>query len=101
VTDSYYPASEFLKAVIAEQVPLDGSVEGQANLQLLIAMTSDADTSNRDWATMLLSQEDIDTPDVRAALMNAAEDKETIVRSEAILGIAQRDTRLALPLVLR
>ncbi len=57
----------------------------------------DDDLANRDWATMLLSQQDIDTPQVREALLNAIVDKEEIVRAEALLGLAQRDTKLALP----
>jgi HEAT repeat protein len=99
MSERYEPASIFLKAVIAEQVSLHGSDEAEANLRRLIAMTTDSDTSNRDWATLLLSQADIDTPEVRAALLRAAGDRDPIVRSEAMLGLAQRDTKLALPLV--
>jgi hypothetical protein len=101
MSERYEPASDFLKAVIAENVPLSDGEEAAANLRLLIAMTRDADTSNRDWATLLLSQTEIDIPEVRAALLNAAEDTVEIVRAEAILGLAQRDTKLALPLLLR
>ncbi|WP_426263774.1 lyase [Sphingomonas sp. PWP1-2] len=63
-------------------------------------MTRDEDRSNRDWATMLLSQEDANTPSVREALLSAAVDDDDAVRAEALLGIARRDVRLALPFVL-
>lgn len=69
-------------------------------MQLLIAMTRDEDRSNRDWATMLLSQTEADTPEVRAALLVAANDEYDIVRAEALLGLSTRDAGLALPLVI-
>ena len=64
-------------------------------------MTRDKDPANRDWATLLLAQEDIDTSQVRDALLRAAEDEHECVRAEAILGLAQRDKALALPLLQR
>ena len=64
-------------------------------------MTRDKDLANRDWATLLLAQEEIDTPEVRDALLRAAEDEHECVRAEAILGLAQRDKSLALPLLQR
>jgi HEAT repeat protein len=97
MSEDYYPASDFLKAIIGEDVALKGSAFADENLQRLIGMTRDDDPTNRDWATMLLSQQDIDTPKVREALLRAVTDKEEIVRAEALLGLAQRDTRLALP----
>lgn len=98
--DRYEPASDFLKAIIAEEVPLSDSPMAEANMQHLIAMTRDPDRSNRDWATMLLAQVEADTPEIRAALFAAADDEYDVVRAEALLGIAQRDARLALPLAL-
>ncbi|MES2698561.1 MAG: HEAT repeat domain-containing protein [Pseudomonadota bacterium] len=95
--DRYEPSSDFLKAVIANEPPLCGSDFAEANLQRLIQLTCDADTSNRDWATMLLAQQQADSPDVRAALMLAASDEDEAVRAEAILGLAQRDKAAALP----
>lgn len=97
MTELYRPASDFLEAVAAEQVPLFGSDFADANLQRLIAMTRDADRSNRDWATFLLSQQDVDTQQVRDALTVSAQDEDDVVRAEAILGLAQRDKALALP----
>lgn len=99
MNDHYEPASDFLKAVISDDVPLSGSAFGVANFRRLIAMTADADRSNRDWATLLLSQQDSDTVDVRRALLRAAQDEDENVRAEAILGLAQRDRAIALPLI--
>jgi hypothetical protein len=97
--ERYEPPSDFLKAVIAEDAPLSGSRFGEANFQLLIDMTTDADRANRDWAVMLLSQQERDTPQVRDALLRAARDEDEDVRAEAILGLAMIDRALALPLV--
>jgi hypothetical protein len=99
VTDDYMPPSDFLQSVIAEVVPLSGSEFGDANLRLLIKMTRDPDRANRDWATMLLSQQEVDTTAVRSALIAAAGDEYDAVRAEAALGLAQRDPRIALPFV--
>src|SRR3546814_19431412 len=62
-------------------------------------MTRDGDAVNRDWATLLLAQQNADTPEVRAALLRAAEDESDTVRAEAVLGVPQRDKALALPLL--
>ncbi|MBA2636525.1 MAG: HEAT repeat domain-containing protein, partial [Sphingomonas sp.] len=67
----------------------------------LIALTRDEHSANRDWATLLLAQQDTDTAEVREALLGAAEDENEYVRAEAILGLAQRDKALALPLLQR
>jgi hypothetical protein len=99
MAERYRPASDFLNAVIDDCAPLSGSIFGEANLRLLIAMTGDDDLSNRDWATFLLAQEDFDTAEVRAALLRAACDEDPNVSAEAILGIARRDRDLALPFI--
>jgi hypothetical protein len=101
MTDAYEPTSDFLKAVAAEDIPLTGHETADLNLRHLIAMMRDEDRSNRDWATMLLSQQPIDTDDVRTALLIAARDEDDVVRAEAILGLAQRDRDLALPFARR
>lgn len=46
MSDRYEPASDFLKAIIAEEVPLSGSWMADKNMKQLIAMVSDADRSN-------------------------------------------------------
>ena len=101
MTDRYEPDSDFLKAVVAEEVPLSGSDFADVNMRQLIAMTRDDDPSNRDWATMLLASEGADTPEIREALLSAANDENDVVRAEALVGIARRDRDLALPLVLK
>ncbi|SFJ18295.1 hypothetical protein SAMN05216304_105176 [Bosea sp. OK403] len=99
--DGYVPASDFLVKAANGEVPLTGTEFAEQNLRLLIGYTSDADTSNRDWATLLLAGLEIDTPTVREALLKATQDCDASVRAEALLGLAERDSVLALPLVLR
>lgn len=70
-------------------------------MERLIALTQDADLSNRDWATMLLASEDADSPEIRAALLTAANDENDVVRAEALVGVAKRDRQLALPLAVK
>lgn len=82
-------------------MPLKGTEFAQQNLRLLIGYMRDTDTSNRDWATLLLAGQDIDTAEVREALLAATRGENASVRAEALLGLAERDTVLALPLVER
>jgi hypothetical protein len=93
MADAYLPPSKFLQAVIEDEALL----EDEANLGRLMDMTRDAHPENRDWAALLLAQQDMDTPEVRAALLRAAKDENAVVRAEAILGLAKRDRLLALP----
>jgi HEAT repeat protein len=95
----YEPASEFLRAVCAGEVRLSGGAFALANLRRLIKMTRDEDRSNREWATFLLTQQEIDTPAVRDALIRGAADDDFVVRAEAVLDLAKRDPALALPRV--
>jgi HEAT repeat protein len=99
MSERYEPTSDFLCAIINEDVPLSGSKMAEENLRRLIEMTRDEDQSNRDWATFLLAQEEPDTPAVRDALIRATADDDAMVRAEAMLGLAMRDPLLALPLV--
>jgi HEAT repeat protein len=101
MTERYEPPSDFLKRLIEDDAPLLGGEHAEANLRHLIGMTTDANPANRDWATLLLAQQDIDSTDVREALLRAAEDENEYVRAEAILGLAQRDKAVALPLLQR
>lgn len=96
----YEPPSDFLKALINDEAPLVGE-HGQANLCRLIEMTADREVANRDWATLLLAQQEIDTPVVRDALLSAADDENEHVRAEAILGLARRQKSAALPFLRR
>jgi HEAT repeats len=97
----YVPKSDFIWMAANDEIPLTGGDAADQNLRLLIAFTSDLDVSNRDWATMTLAMQEIDTPDVREALLTATEDDDDGVRAEALLGLAQRDKQVALPLVER
>lgn len=99
--EPYVPKSDFIWMAANDEIPLTGSGAADQNLRLLIGFTRDADVSNRDWATMTLAMQEIDTPEVREALLVAAEDDDAAVRAEALVGLAQRDKELALPLVQR
>ena len=97
--DLYVPPSAFLQSLIEDDAPL-ARADADA-LGRLIALMRDEHPANRDWATLLLAQQDLDTGEIREALLAAAEDENEYVRAEAILGLAQRDKALALPLVQR
>jgi len=99
MSDPYLPPSPFLHEVINENIPFGERDIGKVNLKRLMAMTCDHDTANRDWATLLLAQLQLDRPDVRKALLIAATDENACVRGEAILGLAQIDRLAALPLL--
>jgi hypothetical protein len=99
MAERYQPQSEFLRAVVAEQCRLSGDEFADANLRLLIEMMRDQDPSNRDWATFLLAQQDLDGSEIRDALLEATSDSFENVRAEAIWGLARRDPELALPFV--
>jgi FAD/FMN-containing dehydrogenase len=98
MNERYEPPSHFLRSIIRDEVPFIGPF-GEGNVARLIAMTRDAHPANRDWATLLLSQLERDTQEVRDALLAAADDEHDYVRGEAILGLAQRAPSLALPLI--
>ncbi|WP_334182489.1 HEAT repeat domain-containing protein [Novosphingobium sp.] len=101
MSERYLPPSDFLRAIIDDTVPFGEHDFGQTNLVRLMEMTRDLDPANRDWATMLLSQLELDRSDVRETLIGATSDKEPAVRAEALLGIAMLDRAAALPLVKR
>ena len=63
--EPYLPQSDFIWMAANDEVPLTGSDAAEQNLRLLIAFTRDPDVSNRDWATMTLAMQEIDTPEVR------------------------------------
>lgn len=98
--DRYEPPSDFLNSLAQSSEGLDGQPNEDTVRRLLLLMQDDHD-ANRDWATFLLAQSELDTPEVRNALVAASDDEHPIVRAEAIWGLAQRDNTVALPLVLR
>ena len=95
----YEPSSEFLKSLVERREPLGDDPPDRQALARLIGMTRHEDAINRDWATFLLRQQGIDTPEVRRALLAAARDNDPNVRAEAILGLAELDPAIALPFV--
>ena len=101
MTGGYEPTSNFLALVLNDDAPLTGSEQAEANLRRVIALTTDEDDSNRDWATFILGNSDVDTPVIRAALTARADDPIERVRAEAIRGLARKDRLLALPFVQR
>lgn len=96
MTDRYLPASEFLNWILNDEVVLDESVFGHQNLERLLAMVDDPDRSNRDWATFLIAGLPYDSPEIRQALLRAADDHDPNTRDEAIVGLARRDRSAAI-----
>ncbi|MGK6324631.1 HEAT repeat domain-containing protein [Sphingomonas sp. DT-51] len=99
--EQYGPSSAFLTWVINEDAPLTGSEYAAENLSKVIALMTDKDTSNRDWAAFIIANLKLDTPVVRAALTICADDPDENVRAEAIRGLARIDAVAALPYIQR
>lgn len=96
----YLPPSAFLQALIDEDEPvLTGSAEADARAAELIALTEDADSANRDWALLMLSQSELETPEALAALVRGMDDEHHEAALEATIGVAMRVPALALPRV--
>lgn len=78
-----------------------GTREEATARDTLIALSRDADTDTRDWATFGLgSLSDVDNPAIREALATRLSDPDDEVRNEAILGLAVRGDRRAVPAIL-
>lgn len=97
--ERYLPASDFLNCVAHGEVIFDESRFGRHNLNRLLALVTDADRSNRDWATFLISGLRMDTPKIRDVLLLAAQDADKDTRDEAIVGLARRDREAAKSLI--
>ncbi len=95
------PSSDFLAVVLNGEAPLCGNRLADANLQKVIELATDKDRSNRDWASFILGNFDCESPEIRAALLRAAEDRDARVRAEAIRGLARKYPDIALPLIER
>jgi hypothetical protein len=75
--------------------------EDDTAVQTLITLSSDSDEDVRNWATFGLARQiDMDTPEIRAALLRRVDDEDSEVRAEALLGLAYRgDDRVVHPLI--
>jgi len=73
--------------------------EDDLAIQTKIEMSADEDELVRDWATCGLGRIEVDTPDIRAALLARVVDADEITRGEALVGLARRkDQRVIQPL---
>lgn len=97
--DLYVPASDFLNLLRLEEITLEETPFGNANLVQLIRLTRDDDASNRDWAVFLSSESERDEESVRGALRTALNDSNEDVRAEALVGLAKRVPAEAEPIV--
>lgn len=68
-----------------------GGVEEPAAVATLLKLSDDPDADVRDWATFGLgSMTELDTPQLRQALLARTEDSDEETRGEAIVGLARR-----------
>lgn len=75
---------------------LCGVKNGDA-IAMLVTLTNDSDAAVRDWATFGLgSQSNVDSEEVRAALVERSRDDDDDVRYEAVIGLGRRCDRRAL-----
>ena len=98
-TEEYRPSSPLLQRLIDEEPELSGSAEADGLAAELIALTKDGDSSNRDWALMILAQSELETPEALAALVAGLDDEEHEAALEALIGVAIRAPEIALPRV--
>lgn len=87
---------------VAVQLPwLADDVPGPGLLSAAIDLTADPDTDVRDWACFALGQawREVDTAEVREALVARLDDIDVDTRHEALAGLAFRQDLRALPYV--
>jgi HEAT repeat protein len=69
-------------------------------VQALIRLARDLDRDVRNWATFGIAQQtDLDSPELREALLARATDDDPEIRGEALIGLARRGDARALSLV--
>jgi HEAT repeat protein len=74
--------------------------EDELAVKTKIEMSSDENDLVRDWATCGLGGIDVDTAEIRAALLARLADEDEITRGEALVGLARRkDQRVVEPLI--
>lgn len=74
--------------------------EDELAIKTKIDMSFDEDELVRDWATFGLGRIDVDTPEIRAALLARIADADETTRGEALVGLARRrDQRAIEPLI--
>lgn len=79
-----------------------GGYETMRAIEMLIELSRDPEEKVRDWATFGLgTQCDLDTPEIRAALVERLDDEDEDTRAEAIFGLAKRKDRRAVDAVLK
>jgi HEAT repeat protein len=63
-------------------------------IECLISLSRDADSYVRDWATFALgTQTELNTPEIREALVDRLDDLDDDARGEALVGLARRNDR--------
>jgi hypothetical protein len=94
--------SSEVRLAVARDLPwFLGVPEDTRVLAGLIALTRDPEDTIRDWATFGLAQMiDVDTVDVRAALVDRLADEHEDTREEAMMGLARRRDPVAKETVL-
>ena len=76
--------------------------EAHPAVRALIDLSHDEDSQVRDWATFGFgTQTETDGPTIRNALMERLDDEDSNTRHEALVGLARRHDRRALPALVR
>ena len=74
-----------------------GGRADELSIRVLIDLSNDVDKEVRDWATFGLgSLSEVDTPELREALISRLSDEDAEVRGEALIGLAKRGDRRAI-----
>lgn len=77
-----------------------GGFDDDTAINILIQLTSDTDDDVRDWATFGLgSLTEIDTPEIREALVARTKEENREIRGEALVGLAIRNDQRTIDLV--
>ncbi len=93
-----HPDSELRYAVACALGSMSNNPEAAAGL---IALTHDSDPKVRDWATFGLGVlGELDSPEIRQALMDRIDDSDNDVREEAAAGLAKRMDLRILPMLI-